>query len=91
MINLIYAHWFPLASQGNIYSLTTLKSVKGSNKILVASLKRQIYSFEYQQHSKWRLKPQVKELLFTYIPSKLIITTAFQNLQIIIIFKLQSI
>ena len=69
MIELIHAHWFPLASQGNIYSLTTLQSQKGPNKILVASLKREIYSFEYHQHSKWRLKPLVKELLFTYIPS----------------------
>ncbi|XP_008217884.1 KICSTOR complex protein kaptin [Nasonia vitripennis] len=69
MINLIHAHWFPLASQGNIYSLTTLRSPKGSNKVLVASLKRKIYSFEYNQHSKWRLKPLVKELLFTYIPN----------------------
>jgi hypothetical protein len=70
MIDLIYAHWFPLASQGNIYSLTTLKSSKGCGKILVGSLKRKIYSFEFHQHSKWRLKPLVKEMVFTYIPSK---------------------
>ncbi|XP_011505322.1 PREDICTED: kaptin-like [Ceratosolen solmsi marchali] len=68
MIDLIYGHWFPLASQGNIYSLATLKSSKGCGKILVASLKRKIYSFEYQQ-SKWILKPLVKELVFTYIPN----------------------
>lgn len=69
MIDLIHVHWFPLASQGNIYSLTSLRSIKGPNKILVASLKRKIYSFEYSEDSKWPLKPIVKELVFTYIPS----------------------
>ncbi|XP_014215226.1 KICSTOR complex protein kaptin-like [Copidosoma floridanum] len=69
MIELIHGHWLPLASQGNIYSLATLDSFRGSSKVLVASLKRTIYSFEYQQHSKSRLNPLVKELLFTYIPN----------------------
>ncbi|KAL0116759.1 hypothetical protein PUN28_009994 [Cardiocondyla obscurior] len=68
MSNLINAHWFPLASQGNIYSMTKLCSPNCSNKLLVASLKRKIYSCEYHQTSEF-LRPLVKELLFTYIPS----------------------
>ncbi|XP_072767675.1 KICSTOR complex protein kaptin [Anoplolepis gracilipes] len=68
MSNLIDAHWFPLASQGNIYSMTKLCSPSNSNKLLVASLKRKIYSCEYHQMTEF-LRPMVKELLFTYIPS----------------------
>lgn len=68
MSNLIDAHWFPLASQGNIYSMTKLCSPNSSNKLLVASLKRKIYSCEYHQMTEF-LRPMVKELLFTYIPS----------------------
>ncbi|XP_077267949.1 KICSTOR complex protein kaptin isoform X2 [Temnothorax americanus] len=66
--NLIDAHWFPLASQGNIYSMTKLCSPNSPNKLLVASLKRKIYSCEYHQTSEF-LRPMAKELLFTYIPS----------------------
>ncbi|XP_076231442.1 KICSTOR complex protein kaptin [Calliopsis andreniformis] len=69
MSNLIDAHWFPLTSQGNIYSMTKLCSSNGSNKVLVASLKRKIYSCEYHLMPNSHLKPLVKELLFTYIPS----------------------
>lgn len=69
MNNLIDAHWFPLASQGNIYSMTKLCSPNGSNKLLVASLKRKIYSCEYHLMLDLNLRPMVKELLFTYIPS----------------------
>lgn len=68
MNNLIDAHWFPLASQGNIYSMTKLCSPNNSNKLLVASLKRKIYSCEYHQMSEFS-RPMVKELLFTYIPN----------------------
>ncbi|XP_012231571.1 KICSTOR complex protein kaptin-like isoform X2 [Linepithema humile] len=68
MSNLIDAHWFPLASQGNIYSMTKLCSSNSPNKLLVASLKRKIYSCEYHQMPEF-LRPMVKELLFTYIPS----------------------
>ncbi|XP_076655108.1 KICSTOR complex protein kaptin isoform X2 [Halictus rubicundus] len=63
------AHWFPLTSQGNIYSMTKLCSTNGSNKVLVASLKRKIYSCEYHLMPNLHLRPLVKELLFTYIPS----------------------
>ncbi|XP_046477779.1 KICSTOR complex protein kaptin isoform X1 [Neodiprion pinetum] len=70
MDNLTDAHWFPLTSQGNIYSMTKLCSAIGSDKILVASLKRKIYSCEYNRTPKYRhLRPLVKELLFTYIPN----------------------
>lgn len=69
MNNLIDAHWFPLASQGNIYSMTKLCSPNGANKLLVASLKRKIYSCEYHLTLDLNLRPMVKELLFTYIPS----------------------
>nr|XP_050853422.1 KICSTOR complex protein kaptin-like isoform X1 [Vespula vulgaris] len=69
MTNLIDAHWFPLASQSNIYSMTQLCSLSGVNKVLVASLKRKIYSCEYHITPKWNLRPVVKELLFTYIPN----------------------
>ncbi|XP_033338511.1 KICSTOR complex protein kaptin [Megalopta genalis] len=69
MCNLIDAHWFPLTSQGNIYSMTKLCSTNGSNKVLVASLKRKIYSCEYHSMPNLYLRPLVKELLFTYIPS----------------------
>ncbi|KAK0090245.1 hypothetical protein PV325_001940 [Microctonus aethiopoides] len=66
MINI---HWFPLASQGNVYSMSKLCSSHGTNKILVASLKRKIFSCGYQLNENNTLRPLVKELLFTYIPS----------------------
>ncbi|XP_003700670.1 KICSTOR complex protein kaptin [Megachile rotundata] len=69
MNNLTDAHWFPLTSQGNIYSMTKLCSNSGYNKVLVASLKRKIYSCEYHLMPNLHLKPLIKELLFTYIPS----------------------
>ncbi|KZC10390.1 Kaptin, partial [Dufourea novaeangliae] len=69
MSNLIDAHWFPLTSQGNIYSMTKLCCTNGSNKVLVASLKRKIYTCEYHLMPNLHLRPLVKELLFTYIPS----------------------
>ncbi|XP_017752920.1 PREDICTED: kaptin-like [Eufriesea mexicana] len=69
MNNLTDAHWFPLTSQGNIYSMTKLCSINGPNKVLVASLKRKIYSCEYHLMPNLHLRPLVKELLFTYIPS----------------------
>lgn len=67
MINI---HFFPLTSQGNIYSMSKLSSPNGTNKILVASLRRKIYSCE-ADHENNVLRPIVKELLFTYIPSNL--------------------
>jgi len=58
------AHYFALASQGNVYSLTTLGSMSGATKLLVASLKRKVLSFEYCGG-----QTTVKEVPFTYIPS----------------------
>ncbi|XP_063986625.1 KICSTOR complex protein kaptin-like [Diachasmimorpha longicaudata] len=67
--SLINIHWFPLASQGNVYSMSKLCSPSGVNRILVASLKRRIYSCEYHRVNDDVLRPIVKELLFTYIPN----------------------
>ncbi|XP_034941933.1 KICSTOR complex protein kaptin-like [Chelonus insularis] len=69
MDSLINIHWFPLTSQGNVYSMSKLCSPYSTNKILVASLKRKIFSCGYQKTNDKILKPIVKELLFTYIPS----------------------
>ncbi|KAF7988500.1 hypothetical protein HCN44_001073 [Aphidius gifuensis] len=66
--SLINIHFFPLTSQGNIYSMSKLSSSNGTNKILVASLKRKIYSCEADRENNV-LRPIVKELLFTYIPN----------------------
>lgn len=71
MNEMLDAHWFHLESQGNIYSMTRLLSNNESDKILVASLKRKIYSCEFSELNKNHcLKSVVKELLFTYLPSK---------------------
>lgn len=69
LIEVIEAHWLSLPSQGNVYSLTKLFSSHKPNKVLVASLKRKIYSCEYHYSHPWYLRPLVKEQLFTYIPS----------------------
>lgn len=70
MENIIDAHYFVLPSQGNVYSVTKLCVSNGANKILAASLRRKVFSFEYSGDSDGFLKPTVKEVLFTYIPSK---------------------
>ncbi|GFG37974.1 hypothetical protein Cfor_06621 [Coptotermes formosanus] len=69
MENIIDAHYFVLPSQGNVYSLTKLCVSNGANKILAASLRRKVFSFEYSGDSDGFLKPTVKEVLFTYIPN----------------------
>ncbi|KAF4531949.1 hypothetical protein B566_EDAN006641 [Ephemera danica] len=68
LINIADAHYFGLPSQGNVYCLTNLCMRDGGNKILVASLKRKVFSFEYIE-SGGVLKPTVREVPFTYIPS----------------------
>lgn len=70
MNKLIDAHYFMLPTQGNIYSLAVLNLCSGLNKFIVATLKRKIYSFEYVESSDGVLKPYVKEISCTYIPSK---------------------
>ncbi|KAJ9582834.1 hypothetical protein L9F63_022793 [Diploptera punctata] len=69
MENVVDAHYFTLPSQGNVYSLTKLCTSSGANIVLVASLRRKVFSFEYSGDSDGFLKPTVKEVLFTYIPN----------------------
>ncbi|KAJ8981807.1 hypothetical protein NQ317_007393 [Molorchus minor] len=63
------AHYFYIPSQGNIYTMTDLKLANGTKKLLVASLKREIFCFEYQESSTGLLIPTTKEISFTYIPN----------------------
>lgn len=63
------AHYFPLPSQGNIYTFTKLVLANGSTKLLVASLKREVFYFEYLDNPNGVLVPTTKEVSFTYIPS----------------------
>ncbi|CAH0551988.1 unnamed protein product [Brassicogethes aeneus] len=69
MEQFIDAHYFHLPSQGSIYTLTVLNLANGSKKLLVASLKREIFCFEYLESPKNYLIPTTKEVSFTYIPS----------------------
>lgn len=63
------AHYFSLPSQGNIYTFTPLRLVNGSNKLLVAALKREVFCFEYLENTNGVLLPTTREVSFTYIPS----------------------
>lgn len=69
MDNIIESHYFILPTQSNVYSFVKLNLTNGSNKILVASLKRKIFAFEYSDNPEGFLKPYLRELSFTYIPS----------------------
>lgn len=71
MESLKYSHYFSLPTQGNIYSLANLELANGTSKLLVASLKREIFCFEYIDGPNNQLIPTVREVSFTYIPSKL--------------------
>lgn len=62
------AHYFPLPTQGNIYSVVNLQQSNGKNKTLVATLKRKIYSCEFIEENNILL-PIIKEVPFTYIPT----------------------
>jgi KICSTOR complex protein kaptin len=68
-LNVSDAHYFALPSQGNVYTLTKLGMTNGTNKLLVASLKRKVFSFEYGDAGGDRKQTLVKEVPFTYIPS----------------------
>lgn len=70
MNNLKEAHYFHIPSQGNIYSVTDIKLSNGHVIILIASLKREIFYFEYIGDADNVLIPTTKEVSFTYIPSK---------------------
>lgn len=63
------AHYFLLPTQGNVYSLTNICQTNGVNKVLFATLRRKIYLLEYSDNVDGCLKPTVREILFTYIPS----------------------
>ncbi|XP_076260222.1 KICSTOR complex protein kaptin-like [Rhynchophorus ferrugineus] len=69
MNNLKEAHYFHIPSQGNIYSLTDIKLSNGHTIVLIASLKREIFYFEYIGDTDDVLVPTTKEVSFTYIPS----------------------
>lgn len=75
MENLNHAHYFPMPSQGNVNTISFLELINGTIKILVATLKRQIFCFEYLEKSKSILIPSVKEVSFTYIPTSAEIIT----------------
>nr|XP_022920554.1 KICSTOR complex protein kaptin-like isoform X2 [Onthophagus taurus] len=69
MENLNHAHYFPMPSQGNVNTICFLKLINGTYKILVASLKRQVFCLEYLEKPNSILIPTTKEIPFTYIPS----------------------
>ncbi|XP_050294931.1 KICSTOR complex protein kaptin-like [Anthonomus grandis grandis] len=62
------AHYFHIPSQGNIYTMCDLQLGNEKNLILAASLKRDIFYFEYLETSRGMV-PTTKEISFTYIPS----------------------
>lgn len=68
------AHFIPLASQGNVYTFKDLKLANGSNCLLGASLKREVFCYEYQLAADDSLTPLVTDVSFTYIPSKFVCT-----------------
>lgn len=69
MDGIIDAHYFVLPSQSNIYSLARLTSVSGLERLLVTSLKKKVFCFEYSVDKDDALLPVIKEISFTYIPS----------------------
>lgn len=63
------AYYFQIPSQGNIYTVSELLLANGCRKLLVATLKRDIFCIEYSD-SIVNLVPTIKDISFTYIPSK---------------------
>lgn len=63
------SHFFTIPSQANVYTFSKLQLVNGTNKLLVATLKREVFCFEFVENNG-TLIPTVKEISFTYIPSK---------------------
>ncbi|XP_037072009.1 KICSTOR complex protein kaptin-like isoform X3 [Pollicipes pollicipes] len=80
-VRLYDAHYIPLPSQGNVYSLAFLQVDRGVTKVLVASLKRKVYSLEYVHDARGVLHPTVNEIPFTYLPegSEIISIDAFNK------------
>lgn len=64
-----YSHYFSLPTQGSIYTLANLNLPNGTSKLLVASLKREIYCLEYLEGTDGSLIPTAREVSFTYIPT----------------------
>lgn len=77
------AHYFSLPSQGNIYTFAPLHLVNGSNKLLVAALKREVFCFEYLENSNGVLLPTTKEVSFTYIPSNVFYICYYYHLTVL--------
>jgi hypothetical protein len=71
MEHLVDAHYVSLPSQGNVYSLTPLRLPSGAHKIILATLRRRVLSFRYNfTNDSARVKPLVRDIHFTWIPSK---------------------
>ncbi|XP_050405172.1 KICSTOR complex protein kaptin [Patella vulgata] len=62
------AHYCGLTSQTNIYGMTRISNVNGTNRLLVASLKGDVVSVEYKKIQN-KLKPCSRAVQFTYIPA----------------------
>lgn len=69
MEDFISAHYFSLPTQGNIYSTVNLPLTNGTNKSLVTTLKRKVFSCEFVEENN-AVIPICKEVPFTYIPSE---------------------
>ncbi|CAH1116569.1 unnamed protein product [Phaedon cochleariae] len=61
--------FFYTPSQANVYTKTEIQLMNGATKVLVASLKREIFCFEFQESPTGSLIPTTKEISFTYIPN----------------------
>ena len=58
-------NYFSFPVQSNIYGLSCLQTYDGSDKLLVATLERQIFYIENKEN-----KFCCREVHFTYIPSQ---------------------
>ncbi|XP_050545360.1 KICSTOR complex protein kaptin-like [Daktulosphaira vitifoliae] len=68
MWTLTESSFFPMPSQGNIYSSSVLTTVDGSHKILIAFQKKKIITLE-PGIEDGEIEPIAKELKFSNIPS----------------------
>ena len=67
-ISLHEAHFMPLRNQSNIYGVLNLY-VNGSNKLVVTTLRGEVYSLEFHDPLIQR-PPSFKSITFSYIPGK---------------------
>lgn len=85
---LLEAHFCSISTQSNVYGLAKLPMADGMDKLLIATVRRKVYVFEYvlkqvnTSKSKTTQKcnisnklllPSSRELHFTYIPSMLML------------------